>query len=666
MSNGLTSETPVLVERRAEQRLFGSFAASVAQTVSSPTSTATAGSAESTSPFRWVRQDPNELRRLGVFAEPILGEPAVQTKKKSKKRSGNFRRQAEALIDNPNTSAEVINSLRDHHSWRVRMAVAGDKRASQITLEILANDLHSRVHIRLLRNPNLAVAQLAQLCRSNNRVVKQLGVAHRSLPMASLLELHDDPAVKRVQVEASHRLLFEVRNPANAPILLNREVHCLEFLCQAPVLSSAFQKGLIDQGSRRIHRALASRADLGAAEVAHLARSRDRVTRVRIASREDLSEDAATILLADDSISVQAAAALRHGHCLSVSKNTPVALARAVAKNPKTPSQKLEQLAGHWHWSVAEAVALHPNVSSRTITELLSKTEWPAVQAAAARSPQVASACRLLRNLTTLSELQWFELAGNPKTPQRLLLVLSKVSDPFIRGRTFGNPSMPLELLQAVALDPQTPAWVQRLLANNETLTQATRDELLTLLAIGAHGPGDPNFDPETCRGNPSLDRTIPQDQSFLRLSEMPDALKHPLWRVRQFALVGKIGEPHISLAATDPRFEVRNELSGFKPLSANVQSILAFDPVDSIAVRYEASGNMMGTKAAPKAVTPAPSVVAPPRATTNPNFTFDKPTPSYMKTKSSIWSSMPSGTYWIALPIIRGVIYLVNHSPRR
>lgn len=155
------------------------------------------------------------------------------------------------------------------------------------------NPTQSRVLIRLLSNPNLCGADLALVCRSKNPVVRQLAVSHRHLSIESLQHLQADSPKTKLADEASHRLLFVARHSEHAELFLARDVAFLEFVCQAPVLSQPLQKGLIKNGSRRIHRALAVRPDLGPEEVTYLASSTDRLTCGKVFGatiRADVSE----------------------------------------------------------------------------------------------------------------------------------------------------------------------------------------------------------------------------------------------------------------------------------------------------------------------------------------------------------------------------------------
>jgi hypothetical protein len=482
-------------------------------------------------------------------------------------------------------SVAELQKLVAHPSWRVRLQLAGDGHTPVEVLDALAHDTHSRVLLRLLHNPHLNPERLGTIAQHTNRLVRGVALRHLHLSPHVMIWFCQDPQFRG---EASERLLLNAHSVAVARAIVASEDDSLkQRLAAVPSCPVEVQKVLADQ-SRRVRRILAARKDLSIDLRESLGSSSDRPTREIIASRPDLSSELGKRLLKDSSLAVRCAAAKTYGHRLRITTETPIAVVRAVASNPSTSPRKLAVMATKkFHWSVDVAISRNPKIRWTTAFRLLHDSRLPAVRVSAAETPRVASILKYSYRLFSKDPLKRFALAGNPATPQRILVQLARGKDPYVSGRTFGNPSMAPDLLNLKASAVETPAWIQRQLAANPAVPEATRDDLLTLLALGAHGPGDPHFDPVLGHGHPGPDLTIPSYEAYHLLGKAKRGSAHPLWRVRLSALDGTIDGPTQIQAAADPQVAVRQRLSMFTPLSGDTQKTLANDPELSASTSY-------------------------------------------------------------------------------
>lgn len=139
----------------------------------------------------------------------------------------------------------------------------------------------------------------------------------------------------------------------------------------------------------------------------------------------------------------------------------------AIGANPKTPSDILRKLAGHYDEVVRSYVAKNPSTPDDALDQLTHDSMFM-VQEAATYNPKCKNPEEILNYLGTMTSYtseQLRTLACNPKTPVDLLLKLSKDRDPWVVGSVVRNPNTPISLLKQ--LSNHKSGFVRHCLAKN-------------------------------------------------------------------------------------------------------------------------------------------------------------------------------------------------------
>jgi hypothetical protein len=209
-------------------------------------------------------------------------------------------------------------------------------------------------------------------------------------------------------------------------------------------------------------------------------------------------------------------------------KRAPAVL-RALAANPSTPPDALRRLGKHGRWDVRALVAANPAADAKTLDQLACDESWAVAVALAAR-PDIPA--RMLRGAEHWSAHERFALAGNAHVPVEALERLLADENVYVRGRAAANPSARPASLRALVQNMSEPPWVLRAVASNPAFPRDLAEELLTWIALGGTGAGDPTFDPVTCVGNP-VDASTPEYFFYQHEAQQEDAQESVLFRVR-------------------------------------------------------------------------------------------------------------------------------------
>jgi len=259
------------------------------------------------------------------------------------------------------------------------------------------------------------------------------------------------------------------------------------------------------------------------------------------------------------------------------------ALARTLAANPRLPRPLLWCLAVR-RWDVRAAVAANPRCPRLLLRSMARSSDW-AVRAAVAASPNAPPSLlvRLTRRSPACVRLY---AAANPSltcAPADLLLA---DPDPYVRGVAAAHPAASAAALRRQAAGLSEPAWILRRIAANPSCPADLSDQVLTWIALGAAGHGDPLFDPLTCTGHPG-DTGGTLAAWYLEQARGDAAEWHPLWRVRATVVraAGRLPGQRVLPLARDPRPEVRQTVAGVHRLSLNIRLELRHD-ADPVVAR--------------------------------------------------------------------------------
>lgn len=108
-----------------------------------------------------------------------------------------------------------------------------------------------------------------------------------------------------------------------------------------------------------------------------------------------------------------------------------------IAKNPNTPIEILELLANDSDNSVRESVSENPNCTRQikeTIFKNFAKLETPSFSRVALFLSDYAESSVLAENSNSISWLERYAIAQNPKTPQSTLKILAQDGNRIVRA----------------------------------------------------------------------------------------------------------------------------------------------------------------------------------------------------------------------------------------
>ena len=199
---------------------------------------------------------------------------------------------------------------------------------------------------------------------------------------------------------------------------------------------------------------------------------------------------------------------------------------RELVSKPDAPRSTLWRSAHSPHWDVRRNVAAHPATPPRRLVRLAKDRSW-SVRAAVATNP--AAPARAMARLSGDDAAVRLELATNPSLSAPIVDVLLRDSDIAVAGLASGHPEATPDALEQLLERNDTPPWVRARIAKNPACPAGRGDAILTWVALGGAGPGDPTFDPRTCLVNP-VDATRPVADF---ISSITPTLSSPLWPVR-------------------------------------------------------------------------------------------------------------------------------------
>jgi hypothetical protein len=458
------------------------------------------------------------------------------------------------------------------------MDVAGNEYTPVDALDRLAFDAHPRVRTRLSRNPNASPAALAFLARDANSVVRHRVARHPNTPYDALLPLADDPALHELVAAR----IAELKPEALVSDDLTRH--------SPPAFRRAAAKSPI----------------AGEALVAHLACDPDPAVRTLVAQRTDAPVTVLAALSRDDDGDVRRAVAAnetldrRSFNRLARQARRDPDLARALAANRAMSRRAAFALYRTHRWDVRARLAANPNCPKGLRAQLARNPRW-SVRAAAAAA--VCTKPSTLRRLARADARVQLALAGNPIAPGPEMRQLLFSGNLYVRGKAAKHPAQQPADLQHFVSEMNQPPWILRNVATNPSCPAELRDQLLTWLAVGGAGAGDPNFNPDRGVGNPG---TGDQDATeFYRTQTMVELAKSgdvsPLWRDRLAAITAPKRVPYSLLArsARDPRPEIRRRTAQFYTQGRVVLRELAGDE-DSV-VRANATRSIERAKQEPR-----------------------------------------------------------------
>jgi len=263
------------------------------------------------------------------------------------------------------------------------------------------------------------------------------------------------------------------------------------------------------------------------------------------------------------------------------SKRVP-GVVRPLAANPQTPPDALRRLGKHSRWDVRALVAANPSADAKTLDQLACDDGWAIAVALAAR-PDIPS--RLLRGSEYWTGHERFALAGNPNVPVEALDRLLEDDNVYVRGRAASNPSARPESLRALVQSMSESPWVLRAAAANPACPPDLADEVLTWIALGGTGAGDPTFDPVACVGNP-VDASTPEYFFYQNEAKEPDAYESVLARVRASVLGANRTVPVrvMEVLAHDAEPSVRTVAATVRELPRDVLEELVMDADPQVA----------------------------------------------------------------------------------
>jgi hypothetical protein len=268
--------------------------------------------------------------------------------------------------------------------------------------------------------------------------------------------------------------------------------------------------------------------------------------------------------------------------CLAVWCWFSRSLARALAANPRLPRSLLWSLAVR-RWDVRAAVAANPRCPRLLLRWMAWSSDW-AVRAAVASSA-VASPGLLGRLIGGSAPCVRLYAAANPSLTHALADRLLADPDPYVRGAAAVHPAASAAALRRLAVGLSEPVWILRRIAVNPSCPADLSDQLLTWIALGGAGHGDPLFDPVACAGHPA-DTSVASAAWYLEQAKREAAEQHPLWRVRAAVMraAGRLAGQRVLTLARDPRPEVRQTIAGIGRLSLNVRLELRRDADPAVA----------------------------------------------------------------------------------
>lgn len=257
---------------------------------------------------------------------------------------------------------------------------------------------------------------------------------------------------------------------------------------------------------------------------------------------------------------------------------------REHARAPETGTAELVRLSRCRYWDVKRIVAARSDLPALGIIWSVHSSAW-SVRAAIARRDDLVP--KVTRALTADIPPVRLVLAANSTIDTAAACLLVRDYDLYVSGVAAGNPQLTVEAIRAFAHGMRRPAWALRRAATNPTCPEDLQDEILTWLAIGGAGRGDPLFDPIACTGDPGDGTEMPYQWYRDAIAGTGLPAHHPLWAARAGIRGLNLTLPHSQLhdLSVDEADDVRLAAARFK--YRKTLAVLATD--EDEAVREQA-----------------------------------------------------------------------------
>jgi len=345
-----------------------------------------------------------------------------------------------------------------------------------------------------------------------------------------------------------------------------------------------------DVGSQELNDRERLAQDVGtpAATVLELAHDPDPAVRRIVAARAEVPSAIVGRLAKDPEPAVRAALAAnadvapRVLERLAGRKHVSPDVQRALASNPASSPRVLKRVVRRGRWDVQMRALVHPACPVSVVRRLARDGAW-AVRATLARDPRTPA--DILDRFATDVRPVRLALAANPAASPATMMLLLGEGDEYVRGVAAANPAAPPGGLVALAAGLTEPSWTLRNIARNPACPPDLSEEVLTWLALGGSGRGNPTFDPDRCFGHPG-DPEISQWYWYREAAtadRTPET--HSLWRVRHMvATQDRVPYPALELLARDPQLEVRRAVARFDTLSITLLDEMCGDEDEVVA----------------------------------------------------------------------------------
>jgi hypothetical protein len=311
---------------------------------------------------------------------------------------------AASVACNWNTTMECLSSLSKHQSELVRRCVAQNRVTNPETLEALSRDESVTVRMSVGSNGRTSAKVLAQLAVDSSIKVRSCVAANNQIEadLVILLIKDPEPGVRsslaensRLSVDAQLELAKDIDSDVRSCLIGNKALskECLAILS-------------VDTDNS-IRQRIARDLELPTHIVAALCRDEDPDVRRLVASK---SEEAVSILINDPIECVRSAAASSDKagfkDLRAFAKDNSVEVRVCAARNPRMPPDCLAILADDWDYSYE------------------------------------------------MNEFVAMAVASNPRTPEDVLLRLSRDETEMTRCRVAGNPGASSDVLETLVADP--------------------------------------------------------------------------------------------------------------------------------------------------------------------------------------------------------------------
>lgn len=241
---------------------------------------------------------------------------------------------------------------------------------------------------------------------------------------------------------------------------------------------------------------------------------------------------------------------------------------RVLAEHDRTSRVHLYRLRWFTRWQVKAALVRRGAVSRSTL-RWWTRFGPDGLRVAVAEHPRTpAGALRAMANMSSVCRIA---VARNPSLSPQLTRQLAASREPWIAGTALANPNLPLDDIERLAEDASLKPWQLRQLALNPSCPDDTREQVLTWLALGGAGAGDPLFAPD---GNAAQRMPMATWEEFAPHLHRLSPVAH--FRARAVANAKQIGRNDVRALAHDPSPAVRLAAAGY--MDGPTLRVLAYD----------------------------------------------------------------------------------------